>query len=370
MLLVDDSKQMSVSIEIDEGNRELSMKFCDRKLNFTNIPDRFFQCVDVSGYSVFVLKHNNLKENNIYEVYLDRNNTEEKDRVGYIIPVLAMESTDHDFYDNIHFWRFCNAAIRLLFDGQNKLKLYLNSSIENSHNILLSHLIGSETAILVSNKPYFDIKEAFPSLLSRGFVLQQRNIFDIHKYYSSEELNNNTKKFIIKCISNDLSPLKDDIYSLLLLCSSQENSVFRFFILYQIVEILISHIFNNTKNEILTAIAEIKDDNIQKIRDVIKNYTDESRIIMNLVDKYSNKAFSKANIETMRGLCLDFIREYKSDYNSEHFGTYIYSIRNRLFHNFRTHNEDMENKLKLIVDEFTKIIPNILYYYSNNIDKS
>ena len=370
MLLVDDSKQMSVSIEIDEGNRELSMKFCDRKLNFTNIPDGFFQCVDVSGYSVFVLKHNNLKENNIYEVYLDRNNAEERDRVGYIIPVLAMESTDHDFYDNINFWRFCNAAIRLLFDGQNKLKLYLNSSIENNHNISLSHLIGSETAILVSNKPYFDIKEAFPSLLSSGFVLQQSSIFDIHKYYSSEELNNDTKKFIIKCISNDLSSLKDDIYSLLLLCSSQENSVFRFFILYQIVEILISHIFNNTKNEILTAIAEIKDDSIQKIREVITNYTDESRIIMNLVDKYSNKAFSKANIETMRGLCLNFIREYKSDYNSQHFGTHIYSIRNRLFHNFRTHNEDMENKLKLIVDEFTKIIPNILYYYSNNIDKS
>lgn len=56
---------------------------------------------------------------------------------------------------------------------------------------------------------------------------------------------------------------------------------------------------------------------------------------------------------------------YESNYDKSGFNSYIYDIRNRLFHNFRTHDKEIEDKLELVVNDFVKLLPDILYYYSN-----
>ena len=362
MFLVCDGKEIPVSLEVDVTKKILSINLSDDKLNLVNIPDKFFQDIgDVSKYSTFILKHSNLIENDIYVVYLKRNG-EDKRRVGYLIPILAIESEEHDFSDDAHFWRFCNVAIRLLFDKGNKLKLYPDLNIDNSHDVVLSQLLGNDTAILVLSESNFDIKKVFPSLVSSGFVFQDSNILSINKYSSSEKLESIKKSFYIKCISNDLNLMKDEIYSLLQLYLSQENNVFRFFILYQIIEILITEIFNNTKEQLLD---DITNGDINKIRDTIKIYSDESKRIARLVDKYSRQAFSDGNSDNIRNSCFDFLKIYESNYDKSGFNSYIYDIRNRLFHNFRTHDKEIEDKLELVVNDFVKLLPDILYYYSN-----
>lgn len=249
----------------------------------------------------------------------------------------------------------------MLFDNGNKLKLYPDLNIDNSHDVVLSQLLGNDTAILVLSESNFDIKKVFPSLVSSGFVFQESDILSINKYSSSEKLESR-KNFYIKCISNDLNLMKDEIYSLLQLYLSQENNVFRFFILYQIIEILITEIFNNTKEQLLD---DITNCDVKKIRETIKNYSDESIRIARLVDKYSRQAFSDGNSDNIRNSCFDFMNMYESNYDKSGFNSYIYDIRNRLFHNFRTHDKEIEDKLELVVNDFVKLLPDILYYYSN-----
>lgn len=362
MFLVYDDKEVSISLEIDNDEKILSMIFSNNKLNIANIPEIFFQDVENLEYSIFVLKHYSLKENNIYNIYLDENDKKDTSKIGYLIPILAIESIEHDFKDNVNFWRYCNAAIRLLFCESNQLRLYSNLNIQNSYDVILSELFGPDTAILVLNNSNFDIKKIFSSLVSRGFIFQESNILSVNKYYSSEELESGTKNFYIKCMSNDLECMKNEIYSLLQLYSSQENNVFRFFILYQIIEVLMQCIFDNTKQELL---ANIANSDISGMRKAVSKYTDESKRIASLVDTYSNKAFSNENTGQIKTSCCDFLKIYNPNYDASNFNVYIYDMRNRLFHNFRTHNKEIENQLGLVVDDFVKIIPKILYYYSN-----
>lgn len=361
MFLVCNDKEVPISLEIDNNEKILSMIFSNNKLNIVNIPEIFFQDVETLEYSIFVLKHYSLKENSIYEVYLDENG-KDKIRAGYLIPILAIESIEHDFKDKIHFWRACNTAIRLLFGESNQLRLYPNLNIQNSYDVMLSELFGPDTAILVLKNSNFDIKKVFSSLVSRGFIFQESDILSVNKYYSYEELESGTKKFYIKCMSNDLDHIKDEIYSLLQLYSSQENNVFRFFILYQIIEVLMQCIFDNTKQELLN---NIRNSDINGVRKAVSNYTDESKRIASLVHTYSNKAFSNENTREIKTSCCDFLKIYNPNYDTSNFNFYIYDMRNRLFHNFRTHNKEIENKLGLVVNDFVKILPKILYYYSN-----
>lgn len=359
--LLQEDKKAYIKLDVhNDGNTEILLQ---------DIPEIFFDhCHNdiYDKYTLFVLKRDNLKENQIANICLKKTPEEKEKRIGFIIPTMAIESQEHDFAENTCFWKFSNAALQILFNTNNNF-IFSNTIDINQEKIYLSDLLGGNIAFLVIEKKGFDISEIFSSIISYGFLLREEN----EENEENEEKNNLPKNLHLLKISPDLENVKFQIFNILKIYHLQSNSAFRFFLLYQIIEILMQEIFQNTKNELLESLEN--QTNVNKIRKILQNYTSEENRLGKLVDTYAVGNGTFQNIEDLQNACKNYLYAIglisSCDENIGSFHNYIYEIRNALFHNFRLHNESNNSKLDNVVNELLKIIPKILFSYKRTTSR-
>lgn len=361
-LLQEDKKAY---IKLDVHNDE------NKEILLQDIPEIFFDHYhnDIHDkYTLFVLKRDNLKENQIATIYLKKT-PKEKERIGFIIPTMAIESQEHDFSEDTYFWKFSNAALQILFNTNNNF-IFPDTIDINQEKIYLSDLLGGNIAFLVIEKKDFDISEIFSSIISYGFLLREENEEEENEE-ENEEKNNLPKNLHLLKISPDLENVKFQIFNILKIYHLQSNSAFKFFLLYQIIEILMQEIFQNTKNELLESLENQTD--VNKIREILKNYTSEENRLGKLVDTYAVENGTFQNIVDLQNACKNYLHAIglisSCDENIGFFHNYIYKIRNALFHNFRLHHESNNSKLDNVVNELLKIIPKILFSYKRTTSR-
>ena len=152
-------------------------------------------------FDLYYFSKKNLKENDVKEVRCKGNNG---DRIGLMIPVLALDSDDHDFSDKKYFLQYAYIAIR---DGLKSIdqEIFYKPISESLESVRLTEIFHSETAILVisretfNNGYQFDIDNSIPSLLSYGYVKLGKTSPDYLKF----EHNSTNKKIIINPTSDE-----------------------------------------------------------------------------------------------------------------------------------------------------------------------
>lgn len=361
-------KEMATSLILSKQEKKAYIKLditydTNQAIVLQDIPSIFFEnCQDnIHEYTLFLLKKHNLKENEIFSIYFDKKERNECPPYATLIPVTAIESENHDFADKPWFWRYSNVALQTLFT-LNLWTCYYNINIDQER-IYLSELLGEDAAFLIIHRKQFDIADIFSSIIRYGFFLQEKNISPIPEYFSACEDLPDGKYLTLSKISPDLKKVKFQIFNILKLYVHQSNNIFKFFILYQIIEILMQEIFDDTKDELLKLLAETTD--IQAMRDLLSKSVSEKQRLRILVDNYANSVFKDGDLKILKDACQSYLNEEMNN-----FQECIYKVRNALFHNLRLHDESRDDYLKQIVDELVKIIPDILSSYKKpNLQK-
>lgn len=303
------------------------------------------------------------RENDISEVYVKAENV---GRIGWIFPVQALVSHEHSFAENIHFQRYCWVTFNQLLRGNlfsTSLVLdinYLEGEVSlvdiYSSQLLILTLSNIKTALIAN----FTIDSFLPALY-------------VHKYiFCDDQLE---IKNLIKHVSDDASPakikivemsdiLRDDVYINALYkvhLKETNHPLVQFHLLYQIIELLITRIFDCEVIKILNQSESIP----HKIAQNLKAITSEDNRIKKLYECYllSNKERNNINIQLVKA-CNFLLANFNEE--KDHVSDAFYHVRNLVVHRFRDVTA-IDNGIELLHDinrEFEYTLTDILCHYT------
>ena len=278
-----------------------------------------------------------------------KNDTKRDKRLGWIIPISALTSVEHDFSENEHFLNYAKCAFIFLL-----LEIIEKKSPENL-DIDINQYFSDKVHIFCYYKPNFNdlsINEITFSLFAHGYYkYNEQESKLLIDYAEADEL------FVTK-ISNNISNI-EYIHSLVTnFIPKNDIALFDFYYMYQIIEVLINQILIVGKND---AISELLDcDSASQIREsiyAINELLSEKNRIKKLFNEYakvSSVAFKHDLIQNIN----DFLQNNEISKQSITLEDAIYKLRNLLIHNhFKVKNF---NGLDQINNYFRELLSNIV----------
>lgn len=310
------------------------------------------------SFDVFFLVKKNLKESDIFQVY----SREDDCRIGWLIPTISLSSNDHDFSENIHFLRYAYIGIKESLKKLND-NYFSNCLFGELDTIQFSKIFHEEIAVLIISKETlktesaFHIDRAMPSFIKKGYVrLGRRNPSEIKHSVELGTLQKIEINYISKAITTTdyswITELLNNSYAY------EENVILRFFFIYQIIELLIDIVYRNesllTVNELISSKGDIGKTKIA-IENNLSTASEKTRIKL-LVDKYTKKTcdFNQLNILCNQLLVLIGRKE------ATEFEVYFYTIRNFIFHQYRSFPENAYDALDDVIQEIISLLPDML----------
>lgn len=277
-------------------------------------------------YEVYFYYNHFASENDIYQV------TCEGKRIGYIFPVEAIESNEHDKANDIYFLKYAFVAINLL------LKKLENTQIEETIN--LSELFPDSQLLIVcrenltNNK--LELEDYLLSLSEYGYSKSS------YVYFPKQLTNlNSTNKVIplhkIQKDIDSISYIKEEFYNLLPLQS--DNPLVIFHRLYQFIEILIMELFNFQFKKFIDELDPQNDDLFQK-KEELDVLTSEKKRVRILLNQCPGIDITIKN--DLNAACEKILNLYKHKISKD-FADNLYEVRCCLFHSlykFKKENEE------------------------------
>lgn len=348
--LSDSINEENFSLENDDGE----------KIDL-DIPLKLDPSFKDKEFEVHFLAKKNVIENDIFQVF----NCEFDKRIGWIIPSISFGSNNHDFANNPHFLKYAYIGVREALRYLDE-SIYSQSLNYDENKFGFSDIFHDSTVLLIISKEtlidgvQFDIDRASPSLIKYGYIrLGKINPEEIE--FIAESPNNT--KLQIELISSELK--SHQLISELLNFSFayEPKSIFKFFFIYQIIELLIDDIYKNEQEKIVDDLVKAKGDSglTKEALEKMKNFMSEKKRISLLVGKYAN---INGELNQLKYLCNNLLRSLKRE-EAEGFHDYFYTIRNFIFHQYRDFPPQSEVLLESIVKEFVDIIPLILSRYKH-----
>lgn len=311
-------------------------------------------------FDLYFLAKKNIKESEIFQIYLKEFDT----RIGWLIPIISLGSSDHSFATDPHFLKYAYIGIR---ESLKKIddSIYYNYLIDNLNENSYIEIFHESTALLIISKETlvgdvkFNIDRATPSLIKYGYVrLGSKNPSEIEL---TEVSTPTTKKLYIEQISPIIE--SERLISELLNTSFayERKAIFKFFLIYQIIELLLDDIYKHRQASIIDELVSVKSDSIRtkEVLEKLQSFLSEKKRIELLVGKYSNIA---GELSELQRLCNNLLAILNRDSENE-FQGYFYKIRNFIFHQYRDFPHDGENHLEQIIKEFLELMPLILSRY-------
>lgn len=277
------------------------------------------------------------------DIFILKQDEDEKS-IGYIFPAAALiddeENTETEFDEYRQAYKFY--CIKNIVESKKW------DEIANTQEISFSELIEANSAYLIIWKkllknPQTPIYSYFPSLAVYGYYHyplnskgQIRNLFNtestnlelkniisqrFHKYRINNNLRVKNSQIII-----EESPLVKLLYNQLF--SEGDNALYRFLILYQLIEFLVEREFKKGLEEIILKKNDFT--NYKFIQKINELYTARTTI---------KKLFDKVNFnekEEITSVFKAFLLSFINDYEKNHIGDCFYDIRNLLFHDYKT----------------------------------
>ncbi|RAI94308.1 hypothetical protein DET54_108108 [Paenibacillus pabuli] len=292
--------------------------FLDYVLN----PDQLYRLED---YTIHIFYNHNYIENNIFQVC----ESEIDKRIGWIFPMQALVSIEHDYSDNIHFLRYAFVAFQKLLNDQSDCGIK-KVPITNERTISLFDFYPQDSFVLITCNeitekiPDFNIENYYASLYSQGLHATKGD-------YVRQITNDGEKKLHVRSISDHVKSegFLTQLFKELL--NNEKHPLVRFYLLYQAIELLIEKIFNR---EIIDLIDEVskQTNNLFKLKEKLGGLANEKERVGKLFNQYTSSLGSKEIVMNYCNELLNLVgRESKKNAPDA-----LYNVRNLLVHDYRS----------------------------------
>ena len=312
---------------------------------------------DEKKFDVFFLAKKDILESDIFQVYDETR----KVRIGWCIPINALDSIDHDFSSDTHFQKYAFSAIKSALMSIDDSIFTKELDIGSNFQIRLVDIFHSDTAILIISRETlvvdsaFEIECAMPSLIRHGYV-RLSNISPDEITLSGIRPENN--RIQLKLISPDLGN-HQVIDSLLHSAFAYETkAILCFFYLYQIFELLLEEIYQSEQLKIVNDLIAAAGDS-SKAKDALEKaqkISSEKKRIALLANVYSKSQGKLSNLKISCNALLKTIGRNEG----KNFEEYFYSIRNFIFHQYRDFPIDKEQLLREVIYDVRDWLPDML----------
>lgn len=254
--------------------------------------------LDPQKYDCYLL-HNNrdeVSENSIYRVHFDNF------RCGWIFPIQALVSKEHDYIDDEFFLQYAYLGMYLLLSSFNKDDINSDTRIEtkydpNDHLLLVDH----DNIKSINN---FSIKNYVVSLFKYGYGFNKDGNTITDSILIPEK--NMKLTSIPACINNNVGI--NFLFTELI--NKKESEYSLFYVLYQLIELLISKVLIFEFKKQVQTIAWEETNLFDKNDSINKAITEKNRIKA-LFNTYSNPDNGK--IENLSTVCKNFLLSSKYD---------------------------------------------------------
>ncbi len=322
-------------------------------------------------------------EEDIYQVWVKSvaNNGEEKIRIGWIFPIQALFSEVLTTKkNNRYFLNYAYMALYLLLndvideelkhrkesfldlDGPLDLKEYFQEDIDKNKSILV---LSKENTEKIKD---FKLSEYTLGFFKYGYEENGcRN-------FNSQRRNDEDKLWVTK-ISEDLKDtdtIQSFLIALLPMKSQQKthDEVIRFHVCYQIIELMITKVFENELKNIIDELSQ-NPENLFDKREDLSNITAEKERIKRLF----HKGYVNCDITIKREInqhCKDFLiktsNKFKEDDNDFYYN--LYSVRCFLVHKLYRIDDGCTELLRRINKSFLDLVIEVLTKFNMNLNNS
>jgi hypothetical protein len=332
-------------------------------------------------YSLFILKSLELnRENDIFQVYDKVADL----RIGWIFPIQSLVSNKHGCAENKHFLKYAYVAFYKLLLNQEDYS-HFTPSIEQIEDYKLTDFYGDNIIILILFKTNiqkianFNIDNYLASLYSHSYYYCEptENIKKINTCQPTEDLNEIKNRANLKSSGNTRLILQrsskylqgesyiDRLFKSLL--KTEEHHLVRFYLLYQVIELMIQIVFERKILDEINNFNNNADKNIRKFKEKIDNISTEKTRVSILINDYV-----KINNPNLLISCNELIKLFNDDDSNEKddiskkqdLGGALYKVRCLIVHHFRKlPDKILEEKLREINKEFENIIIKIILDY-------
>lgn len=290
-------------------------------------------------------------ENSIFQVYV------RKQRIGWIFPIQALLSNQHDYVDNQFFLRYAYVASWLLLNDIKSIdekEISLEIFLEDFYDDALTILVLDNENIS-KLEGLFNIEHYTVSLYQYGYSWSGRGNLD-------SQIEKPDKRIYLKPIAKELQQTKY-IYTMFEKEIPKMQEAFaRFHTYYQIVEILISVVFEDKFKRFVDQLNK----NVESLfdqREDLGNMILEKQRVKWLFAEYVSIPQMEKNILDER--CKKLLQE-----NSKKTGTgmaeNLYSVRCLLVHSMYMLSEYSHELLEDINKAFLDVIMDILLTFKTS----
>ncbi|PKL85312.1 MAG: hypothetical protein CVV22_08590 [Ignavibacteriae bacterium HGW-Ignavibacteriae-1] len=324
----------------------------------------------VEDYEIVYLHNPYLNaENDIFEVYVNEPDT----RIGWIFPLQALLSNEHDKATNIHFLKYAFVAYnKLLLNHENfHLRSHnynpsISLSIEDFYpKDLIILIISKSQKALVNN---FSIEYYLPSLTGFGYYIYKinDNKNPIHNYQDIENffvnIRNDRQRITLKKMCNIYS---DNFYIKELyknLLNGVLHPLMRFHYLYQIIELMSEDLY---EVEFLKNIDDYSNKKLTRndLRENLTSLNERKRLGKIITENSIEQSIKTDLFQECNKILIDFEKEANDSPDA------LYDLRNLITHNFRKITEKQEhlNTLDYVNFRFEILIKDLLINFKEEM---
>ena len=314
-------------------------------------------------YQILPLVKKDLKESDICEV-LD---AKSRERIGWIMPANALSSKEHDFAENKHFLRYAYVAIRevLLKHRSTYQQRALEAITLGERSMPFSDLFHNNESFLVICLELVDEKFSFdrvlPSLISLGYLPRTVCAPENVKWRGQPVEPNETRLLLWQtgsAVSNPELPAR--LFELA--ATSGESAVVNFFLLYQVVELLLEEVFRTLMPPIGMAVMKsIEEERFSDLRDLLRTAgtrVSEKARLEALMQSFQGGSVAITDLSTS---AKEFLRQVGE--NPSEGILAVYAVRNYVVHQARNVPVTATSALADTVASLSTFLPQLLAGY-------
>lgn len=291
------------------------------------------------------------RENDIFQVYDKQANV----RLGWIFPIQALLSDEHDYAENTFFLKYAYIAIYLLLNNLDEENMRKSSEV-----LKITDFYSEDAIIFVLCKSNckqindFCYEDYIVDLFGHGYSCLPYSAMGEKDVYVEKRIN-------IRRISKDVKEkiFIGEVFKSLLV-QTDLLPLAKFHMLYQIIELLIGDIFSYEFTIFSKKISE-DTNNLFDLKDELQKLTGEKYRVKELFNTYSR--IDRILKDKLMDVCNEILKE-ASKKEKVDVGDSLYSVRCLVFHNYGSIPSEARELIKDINEIFEKVVIELLITFN------
>lgn len=314
-------------------------------------PDDRFKTTE-KDFEIYLFHKDSFAANDIFQL-----NFEGK-RLGWLLPIQSLLTSQHDYANDEHFFPYSYNAYRILLKNKKNLPYSKRGYSEQGK---LEDIYGENTIIFIVYHKYlkeykkefglFDIENYLLFFYRYGYTYL--SLMNFNNFYSLNQTNIVVNSFPSKVVElKAISPyLKDDrayLNNLIQgLIKLESHPLVKFHLLYSVIELFISKIFEAEFKQSLNSLLNAAD--FYEAKSELANLTNEKDRIKKLLSTKC-PGLDTLLIDELRRTSHSFLSfVYPTLIINKSAGEAIYKVRSTIFHNLRIMPNGYEAELEKVI---------------------